>query len=68
MKMSKKQNIVASILFVLLLIVGTVSLTVFSKNVQESYALGTRVVSANVSNGADIVAIRATSSSGIAGY
>lgn len=69
MKMTKRQNIALSIVFVTVLIVATVSITFFSKNIiQDSYALGTSITSVNVTNGSDIVSIRANSSNGIAGY
>ena len=69
MKMTKKQNIIVSILFVFLVIVGTVSITVFSKNINESYALDLRITNAVVSNRKDVVTIRSTTgSSSIVGY
>ncbi len=69
MKMTKKQNIIVSILFVLLVIVGTVSITVFSKNINESYALDLRITNVVVTNGKDVVTIRSTTGSGnIVGY
>lgn len=68
MKMTKSKNIVLSIVFVVLLVIGTIAITVFGKNiVKDSYALGATITSANVSNGSDIVAIRVNSSSGVAG-
>lgn len=69
MKMTKKQNIIISILFVLLVIVGTVSITVFSKNINESYALDLRITNVAVTNGKDVVTIHSTTGSGnIMGY
>ena len=69
MKLTKKQNLIISIIFVMVVVIGTVSITVFGKNIKDSYALGLSVNSASVTNGSDIVSIRATSSSSpIVGY
>lgn len=68
MKMNKKQNIIASIILVSLLIVITTTITVFVHNPKKTYALGATINSVRVINGADIVSIRASSTNGIAGY
>lgn len=68
MKMTKKQNVVYSILFVIVVILGTCSITVFSRNVKQSYALSLEINSVSNVNAADIVAIRASSSTAIRGY
>ncbi len=69
MKMTKRQNIIVSILFVFLVIVGTVSITVFSKNINESYALDLRITNVVITNGTDVITIRSTTGSGnIIGY
>ena len=69
MKMSKKQNIIFSILFVCFIVICTVSITVFAKNINESYALGVSITRANITNGSDVVSIQTNSSSGgVAGF
>ncbi len=68
MKMTKKQNIIISIVFVVLVIIGTVSISVFSRNIRESYALNLRINSVRVVNGSDVINISASSSSPIVGY
>lgn len=64
--MPKKKNIVFSILFVVAVIIGTVCLTVTSKDLKETYALGSGISSINVNN--DVVTINSYSSSGIMGF
>lgn len=68
MKLTKRQSIFYSIVFVLVMIGITVGITIFSKNIKESYALDLQINSVSVINGSDIVAIRASSSSTITGY
>ncbi len=69
MKMTKNKNIIVSILFVVLVIIGTVSITVFSRDVHESYALDLRITNAQIANGSDVVSIRATAGAApIVGY
>ncbi len=68
MKFNKTQNILLSIAFVIMVILGTIGITIYGRNIQQSYALGLAINSVKISNGSDMVAIRASSSNGIAGY
>ena len=69
MKLTKGQNIAISIGFVIAIIVSTVSIILYGKNIKESYALSLGINSVSITNNKDMVAIRAyTVSYPIAGY
>lgn len=68
-KISKTKNIIISIVFVTLVIISTVAITFLGREIHESYALGLNINSVVVTNGADIISIKATrGNASISGY